>query len=535
MSRERITVEGTLRLRLGVALSPDRAARLLFSTGLATVAFLLLTIPYVPFQDIPNHAQILSIDRAWSEGANPYLRRPEIDSIGYSLYVWISRLTSPLLSVDSALRLMCLVAAIGLPLATARLAGVLGGPAALTGLLALPLGLGWPLRMGFVSFAIGLPCALMGAAHAVLIGRDPPPGRRALIGLGVWGALAYVAHPLAFALLVVLAGLAWICDGARSLRGAAALVAALAPAGLLLVCDVSRGAWLPVVGLAEASAEGGVKFRPIGMSLLHVVSRSYGIAGPTNLALYLPHLVLLVAGAVWLAARGRGAAPRALLLLGGTVFSLGSIAFPEKVGMAVLLGPRTNVLGLCLLAVAAAAFLSRAASRPLLVSVPVTALALWASAVSVTQDARLVEEVVGGRPPRGLAGSFLPVHAADCGRAASYYWGDWDPLRHAWAYALSPEGVTPYLFARHGYDVFEYRVERLVPYPPEGRLLANERALDDVACARRNAGRVDLALAARGYDGVILVGRPAEAESALQDRSAGTRDQIAPGIWRLTP
>src|SRR5947208_16752139 len=268
--------------------SPDRGARALLGAGLIGAALLLLSVPYLPFQDIPNHAQLLILDQSLEEDGNAYLRRPETVAFSYTLYVWIARLLSPALPIDGVLRLMCLAAALALPLATARLAAVLGGPWALTGILALPLGLGWPLRMGFISFALGLPVALMGAAAAVLVCRERSALR--LAGLGVWAVVAYMTHAMAFALLGGLAGLAWLCADARSWRSAAAVLVALAPAGLLVACDAWHGAWLPVVGLDETTPDGGTRFRPLGMALLHVVSRSYGLPGPAGLGLYLPNL-----------------------------------------------------------------------------------------------------------------------------------------------------------------------------------------------------------------------------------------------------
>jgi len=375
----------------------------------------------------------------------------------------------------------------------------------------------------------------MGTAAIVLAGRDEAAGARRFVVPAVWAALAYAAHPLAFALLVVLAGLACLCGVlTRSGRQAAALLA-LVPAGLLAVWDASRGAWLPIAGLTETTSEGGVLFRPIDMALVHVASRSYGIAGPAGLFLYLPHLGLLVAGTVGLAICGGGIRSRRLPLLGAAVFSIGSLSFPERVGMAVLLGPRVTTLGMCFADIAAAAWLTRLPASARRAAVLATALALAASAASVASEARLVESVAGKSPPRGLAGNFLAVQAGDCARAGSYYWGDWDPLRHAWAYALSPAGVAPFLFARHSYDIAWYRVERLQPYASEGRLLANERPLDPEACAHRNRDRVRVALASRGYDGVIVVGRPEDAESALEGSDAAAKERLAAGIWRLGP
>jgi hypothetical protein len=534
MGRERILrgVARRLLAAVGAAPSPDRGARALFAAGLVGTAFLLLSVPYVPFQDIPNHAQLLVLDQSLGADGSAYLRRPEMVSFGYSLYVWMARLLLPGLSIDIVMRLMCLAAALALPLATARLAAVLGGPWAVTGILALPLGLGWPLRMGFISFALGLPVALLGTSGAVLLCRER--GATRMAGLGFCALVAYLAHPFAFGLLSVLAGLSWLCAGARSRSTATPVLVALAPAVLLAGIDAWNGAWLPVTGLEDAATGGGLRFQSIGMALVHVVSRSYGITGPGSLGLYLPHFALVVCGALWLARSPGRLESRGLVLFGAAAFMLGSVGFPYSMGRLISMGPRANVIGLCFGAIAGAAWLSCSRARPLLVAVPLTALAFVASSASIVHDARLVHEVVGDRPPRNVAGNFLAVQAADCARPASFYWGDWDPVRHLWAYALSPEGITPYLFARDRYFPVWYRAERRVPYPSGGRSLGNGRALDPAACDRRNRERVATALSYPGFDGVIVVGRPGDGERALGLPGAASRDRVAPGIWRLT-
>src|SRR5262245_45090569 len=177
---------------VGAIPSPDRAARALFALGLAVTAVLLLAIPYLPFQDIPNHAFILLLDQSRGSGINPYFSRPEVTSFGYLLSTWVARLLMLWFSADTTLRLMCLAGALGLPLATARLAAVLRAPWALAGILALPLSLGWPMRMGFVSFVLGQPAILMGTAAAVRFCREPRLRRG--IEIACWAAIAYLLH-----------------------------------------------------------------------------------------------------------------------------------------------------------------------------------------------------------------------------------------------------------------------------------------------------------------------------------------------------
>ena len=536
----RRTLSGALRgaisgllAGVGGTPSPDRAARVLFAAGLMGTTLLLLFIPCVPFQDLPNTGLVLLIDQTHGKDANPYFRRPEVTSFGYILSTWMARLLLPWLSVDLALRWMCLVAAIALPLATARLAAVLGIPWALAGILALPLGLGWPMRMGFVSFVLGQPVVLLGTAAAVLLCRER--SARRLAELALWAVVAYLVHAFAFGFLCALVLLAWLCTGARSFRASALVLAALIPAGLLAASDVANRALSSVIVRDAATPAAGVSFRPLGRALMNIASRSYGISGPESVGFYLPHLALLLLGIAWLVARARRNGAFWLALLGTGCFTLGSVVSPDSVGNVYLLGPRVNVIGMCFAAVAAAAGLSRAGTRALLVAFPLAAIACTASAAGIVRDSRLVREVVGARPPRSLTGHFYPVRAAHCTQVESYNWGNWDPLRHVWAYALSPASGAPFLFARHRYAPVWYRVERILPHPFEGLILSDEDPLSAASCERRNRERIEGALTWPGYDGVVLVGRPGDVKRALDDSDVGESEALAPGIWKLGP
>jgi hypothetical protein len=142
--------------------------------------------------------------------------------------------------------------------------------------------------------------------------------------------------------------------------------------------------------------------------------------------------------------------------------------------------------------------------------------------------------VVGPDPPRRVAGNVLVARAADCRRETSYAWGAWDPLRMTWAYALSPQGSAPYLFAEHRYDMVWYRPGANPPYPPAGRALSDERNLAAALCAERNRERVARSLAWPGYDGVIVIGPPGTVRAAVEASGAAERIRLAPGLWFLS-
>ncbi len=506
----------------------------LFAAGLAAIAVLLLALPYLPFQDIPNHAFILLLDASGGHEINPYFSRPETLSFGYLLSTWIARFLMRWVSADMTLRLMCLAGAVGLPLAAARLAAVLRIPWALAGILALPLGLGWPMRMGFVSFTLGQPIVLLGAAAALRLRREP--GVRRMIELAAWGVAAYLLHAFAFAFLAALVALVWLATGARSLRSAAALSITLVPAGLLAASDMAHRALGPVITRDPSVPAAGISFRPVGRAIANLVSRSYGVSGPGTLAYYLPHFLLLLAGIALLARRREGGDARRLLLTCTAVLTVACVVFPDSVGNVYLLGPRLNVVALCFAVIAAAAGLAGLGGRALAAAGVVAALSAGFTAGEIAGDARLVEQVVGARPPRSLAGHYFPVRAADCGHVETFNWGNWDPLRHAWAYALSPASAAPYLFARHRYAPIWYRVDRILPHPFEGLVVSDEEALKADSCARRNRERVEGSLTWPGYDGIIVVGRPREARQAIEASDLPReRQPIAPGMWRVGP
>jgi len=209
-----------------------------------------------------------------------------------------------------------------------------------------------------------------------------------------------------------------------------------------------------------------------------------------------------------------------------------------------------NVIGLCFAVVAAVMGFSAGGSeetrRPgfrlgmsrrslLLAATACTTVALSVSAVGIVRDARRVEQAVGSSPPRTLSGQYFPIRAAECRDIESYLWGNWDPLRHVWAYALSPGGGAPYLFTRHRYAPVWYRVERIQPHPFEGLVLSDEDALSPASCVRRNRERVEGALTWPGYDGVILAGSPDAIRAALSSSDVTSKERLAPGIWRLAP
>jgi len=107
------------------------------AVALAAVAWVLITPRFLPFQDIPNHVHLLEIDRELGAQTD-YLVRSDIHALGYSLYIWISRLSAPILSAPAVLRLLVVLTALTTPLAVGAVARSLGISAPWAVLLALP-------------------------------------------------------------------------------------------------------------------------------------------------------------------------------------------------------------------------------------------------------------------------------------------------------------------------------------------------------------------------------------------------------------
>src|SRR5262249_29955881 len=112
-----------------------------------------------------------------------------------------------------------------------------------------------------------------------------------------------------------------------------------------------------------------------------------------------------------------------------------------------------------------------------------------------------------------LSGRYLVARFNRCqDEDSAYNWGLYDPEWHVWAYAMSIDGATPYLFAFNRYlpvwfrsDV--YRDKLAAP----GDWLVLSRWIRETGCATNNVSRLLWTIGADGYDGVLVVGLP-EAE-----------------------
>ena len=489
------------------------------AVALSAVTWVLVTPRYLPFQDIPNHVHLLEIDRDL-DAPTTYLVRSDIHTLGYSLYIWLSRLSAPLLSASAVLRLLVMMTALATPLAAGAVARALGISAPWAVLLALPLALSWPTRVGLVPYALAIPPALLATAAAL---RDEGPRRApwARLLLAFFATLTYLAHAYVFACLCFVLLVAWGTVGAFGRRGLVTAALGIAPGIALSLHDLHQHAFDPIAATAVTLFHAPRWYRPAGLALSHLATRSYAITGPVMLLAFLPLLVLATTAAV-AAATGIGDVPRrggrTFLTLVAVAGSLGTLAIPESQGLVFLLASRTLVIGALFWTLLAAAAADRARGVRALVLALAPLVALGASLTEVSRRARQVEEVVGRNGPERVEGRYLTVQVPDCANASSLVWGGYDSFRHLWAYALGKNGVSPYLFSASRYQPIWYRGDTFrekLRGPPEHPMNENELPLERDACRTVGRERLLSATSWGEYDGVIVTKAGGGLEEAL--------------------
>jgi len=504
------------------------------AVALSAVTWVLVTPRYLPFQDIPNHIHLLEIDRDL-DAPSAYLARSDIHTLGYSLYIWLSRLSAPLLSAPAVLRLLVVMTALATPLAAGAVARALGISASWATLLALPLALSWPTRVGLVPYALAIPPALLATAAAL---RDEERLRKPWARLEVvfLATLTYLAHAYVFGCLCFVLLVAWATVGGFGRRALVTAALGVAPGVVLALHDLRQHAFDPIAATGVTLFHAPRWYRPAGLALSHLATRSYAITGPAMLLAFLPMLVLLTMAAV-AAATGIGEVPRrggrTFLVLVAAFGSLGTLAIPESQGLVFLLASRTLVIGALFwtLLAASAADRARGVRAALLALSPL--LALGASLAEVSRRARQVEQVAGAHGPERVEGRYLTVQVPDCANASSLVWGGYDSFRHLWAYALGKNGVSPYLFSANRYQPIWYRGDRFregLRGPPEHPMNENELPLEPDACRAVGRERLLSATSWAEYDGVIVTKAGGGLEEALTPDQNRVARYLAPGM-----
>jgi hypothetical protein len=487
-----------------------RAERLFFFVALAVTGTVLWLVPVLPFQDFPNHLHLLEVERALRAGNDvAFLRTREGWFFGYSLYLLPSRVL-PWLDVEQALRLVVVLSALGLPLAARALAGELAAPREWVGLLSLPLALSWPLRMGLLPYVLALPLLLLATCFLV---RSCRSSQGPSVALTLAAAACYLAHPLAFGWLLALVLVAVATLATRRVRTLAMSTLALTPAFLMAGWDVVQGAFRQIPGTQHTWEPSPLYFRPIARAVAQLVTRTWSITdGPTGLLL-LPFLLML-AWLVFLKLGQRTAlSPEqrfcAVAVVLGTVMGL---VMPGSIGTTWVLGERMAMLGPLFLPLAVASLAAHGSPRLRGALCAGIALALGAGQVEVATQAHHLDRVVGSARGARLEGRFLTFRASDCDNVQrSRSWGHYDPLRHAWAYALGDGGVTPYIFAFAHYLPVVYdgdQFARGLRAPAEWNANAWRRRGDSADCHPWDVRQLRGALRYGDFDGVIAFGEP---------------------------
>jgi hypothetical protein len=511
-----------------------RVERLLLA-GIAGLALLLLSLERLPFQDVPNLAQMLTLDRALRAGhASADFRPADVTVVGASLNVWLARTLVRPLPPDAALRALFLLAALGVPLAAAWLARTVGAPAAWAGLLACPLALSWPLRIGLLSYTLGVPLALLFVA-AVLDGDSRRTRLHA--ARGALALVGYAAHPLVLAIMAVAAFVVWWTAYERERSAGLQIGTALAPAALVALIDVARDGMDQLAATRSVWNPPDAVYRGWLDSFVHVLTRSYPIADAHATLFYAP-VILATAGCCIVGMRAHGDARRRALLALALTIAAGSVLAPGSLGVAFELGPRLPIVAMALFCVLAADGAAALGARARAAIAATVALALVGTAFEVRDRAAHVQAVVDGGDLRSASGRFLTYRVVDCPEPpVRSLWGRWDELRHVWAYALSVDGATPYLFAFARYHPVWYRddVYGQMPAPPEWIANGRRGRLDPDACLELDRAWLARALRVEGYRGVVVVGLPARIDPLLAARPDGAAAQrLAPGLVLLT-
>ncbi len=421
---------------------PLRAWRTAPWVALALSGLGLVALPVLPFQDLPNHQQVLSIARlAAHEPVAGFVRQDTV-AIGYSLYVWLTRALSALVSERLALALVVACAAVALPASLVFVAHRARLPGSSALWLTVPLVLCWPLKMGFAPYLLALPLLLL------WFGLLLDEGRRRWLLAATCLTLSYLAHPLPLAMVAPLGLAAWLGVGGRSWRFAWRLAGTVAPPLACALFDASQRAFAQVAGTEATWEPSPLIFRHPAHALSQLVTRSWGVANAAQLAGLAP----LLGGLLWWlfrkAGRPQPSTPaQATVGFAAALSLVVAMVTPHSYGLTWMWGDRLGVigvgLGLVYVADAVTPNERRAWALPL-----ATLLWLGATWSDVTRRAVELHERLTPASAPVLEGRYLTFRLSDPGVAPSRWtYGDYDSHRQVAALALSPRGSTPYLFA----------------------------------------------------------------------------------------
>jgi len=498
--------------------------------GMAMVAWVMLGPSWLPLQDLPNHVHVLGLDLSLAND-DPYLTRPETRSYTYSLTGLIARPLARLTSPLWAIRTLALLGALGIPLGLAWFAQNVGIRRSLAAALSLPLALSWSTKLGFVQFTIAAALAFAALGFAARCCNRKQPKDIAL--LGTFAALAYMANGLALPILGLGTLTIWLFSSGR-LPAFARLAVAAIPVAVFFILDVSRGVLLAVDLHANANigVTGAFQYRGVPIALAHLFTRSIGVTGPGNAFFYAPLVLSLLAGLV-LVHRSRGTASWSPLVAWLPLFfGALSVFFIEHLELSFAMGSRLSLACAAALTLAGArGWQDRA--RPFRVALVCSALVATTASVTVLYGKAQELHALLGDGPEAVDGLYLTANVQpECHDNSKVRWGDWAASRMVWAYALGPNGRTPYAFAWSRYHPVIYRKELYntrLHAPGE----SNDHPggpPDEKGCEEANLSRLARAIFWPGVDGVLVTGPRDYVRGLLAKKRWPLGRSLAPGL-----
>lgn len=506
----------------------------LLCLSLTGIGVFLLTLRFQPFQDVPAHMHLFSLDQSLLDHPDSYLAKPGHQIFSYNLYIWLFRMGAPWISADAMIHIQVAISALLVPLSLmflARSANASPSQATTCGLMALPIGLSWPLKMGFIPFALGVPLVFVSIGIAMRTCRKDSPRYYAALALTI--IICYCAHALTYAIACLGVGLVWLVVGRGRWMIALKLVSALLVSLPCVLWDYLHGAFEPVPGTHEIMRPSPLEFRDLDIAIEHLVTRSYGVGGLEELYFFIPLIVTLCIGAVgfwWYRKQFRGTGVIVFFWLTMAALLLATAA-PESLNLLYYLSSRLSIFFIGFLTVLASVFWSqRKPWMRRLILVGVFA-ALGCQIASIYKRAIDVGEIMGAPSTGKMEGKFLTAHVARCQDDGSR-WGHYDSERHLWTYGLaSGKGITPYFFAWNGYHPVHYigsRSAGSLHAPSEH--INSEDCYGDAGYCSANRMRILGATRWSNYDGVIITGQPELLEGALSSANVQVLRRLRPGM-----
>ncbi|MEA3276008.1 MAG: hypothetical protein U9Q81_12090 [Pseudomonadota bacterium] len=345
--------------------------------------------------------------------------------------------------------------------------------------------------------------------------------------------LTYLAHALAFGVGAVLAALAWVVYGRRSGRATLLLFLCFLPCTVFFFFDLVQDTFSPIAGTEVTLRRQPLTMLPIGTSAQRLFSTTYSLAGWRDWAAFLPFIGAILVGAAIGFWQSRPVVRRSstFLIVAVLLVTIAFVALPDGVGLLNYLTQRIGIFSVGFLSLFAAWFWYSRESAWRALAVFLTLIAVASSLMDIGANARKVQEIAGPSLEGRLRGRYITAHIRRCEQGPQSPFGQYEPERHLWAYALGPGAVTPYLFSWNRYHPVQYRGEMYAKTltAPDERINAADGDIG-LDCAQSNQDRIHATCTCAGYDGSILVGEPATLEKEVGLSKVKVERRIAPGI-----